>query len=262
MDAAKNVTGTFSTVSSTTLKDNDPSVAYNGWFGVADNAASGGFYRMSRVKNDKATWKSPVTTSITWVTRTGTDQGKASVTIDGTNKGTVDLYSSTPGTLNQVYSGLSSAVHTIVIKVLLTKNASSSGFNVSLDAFIVGAATTQESDPKVQYDDWASTAQTLATDATFRSSAVNTATVTVTFTGTSIDWITTKGSAYGKASVKIDGVSKGTFDMYQSATAWQSNVSFTGLPSGRHTMLIQVLGQKNAAATGKTVIVDGFNVHS
>ena len=264
MDVAKTVNATFNSTGggTTTLKDNDPAVAYNGWFGVADSAANGGFYRMSHVKNDKATWKSPVTTSITWVTRTGPDQGKASVTIDGTNKGTVDLYSPAPGTLNKVYSGLTSNVHTIVIKVLLAQNISSSGFNVILDAFIVGATTTQESATKITYDTWKGVVQAKATDGAYRSATAATATVTVTFTGTSIDWKTTKGPAYGKASVTIDGASKGTVDMYQATTAWQSLISYGGLFSGSHTMVIQVLGQKNASATSTKVVVDGFIVHA
>jgi hypothetical protein len=246
----------------TTIKDNDLAVTYNGWFGVADGSANGGFYRMSNVKADKATWKSPVTTSVTWVTRTGPDQGKASVTIDGTNKGTVDLYSAAPATSDKVYSGLADQAHTVVIKVLSTKNASSTGFNVRLDAFVVGATTTQESDPAIQYDTWKSTTQALATDGTYRSATANTATVTVTFTGTSIDWKATKGKAYGKASVTIDGVPKGTVDFYQTATAWQSITTYAGLSAGPHTMVIQVLGQKNAAATGTKVVVDGFIVHA
>ena len=262
MSADMGVTATFNSAPNITLKDADPAVAYNGWFGITDNAASGGFYRMSKVTNDSATWKSPATTSITWVTRTGPDQGKASVTIDGVNKGTVDLYSAAPAASNKVYPGLASKVHTIVIKVLGTKNASSTATNVRLDAFIVGATTTQESDTKIQYDTWKSTAQAAATDGTYRSTTNNKATVTVTFTGTSIDWQTTKGKAYGKASVKIDGVAKGTFDMYQAATAWQSPISFTGLSAGPHTMVIQVLGQKNASATSNKVVVDGFIVHA
>ena len=264
MDMAKSVNATFTSTGggTTTLADNDAAVAYNGWFGVADGAASGGFYRTSSVKNDKATWKSPATTSITWVTRTGPDQGKASVTIDGVNKGTVDLYAAAAAASNKVYSGLANQVHTIVINVLRTKNASSSGFNVRLDAFVVGATTTQESDPKIQYDTWKSVVQAKATDSTYRQAATNKATVTVTFTGTSIDWITTKGKAFGTASVTIDSVSKGTIDMYQVATVWKSLVSFAGLSSGSHTMVIHVLGLKNASATSTKVVVDGFTVHA
>jgi bacillopeptidase F len=217
---------------------------------------------MSNVKNDSATWKSTATTSITWVTRTGPDQGKASVTIDGVNEGTLDLYSAVPAVLNKVYTGLAKKVHTVVINVLHAKNPSSTGFNVRLDAFVVGAATTQESDPKIQYDTWNSSAQALATNATYRSTTNNKALVTVTFTGTSIDWITVKGKAYGKASVKIDGLNKGTIDLYKAATTWQSLVSFNGLSAGPHTMVIQVLGLKSAPATGTKVVVDGFIVHT
>ena len=83
----------------------------------------------------------------------------------------------------------------------------------------------------------------------------------VTFTGTRIDWITAKGKAYGKVSVTIDGVAKGTVDLYAAATAWKSQVSYSGLAAGTHTMVIQVLGLKNIAATGTKVVVDGFKVH-
>ena len=259
MNVAKSVNATF--IHGVTLGNNDPAVAYNGWFGVADAAANGGSYRMSSVKNDKAVWKSPVTTSVTWVTRTGPDQGMASVLIDGVNKGTVDLYAAAPAILNQTYSGLSSAVHTVLIKVLHTKNVSSSNYNVRLDAFVVGATTTQESDPKITYDTWKSTAQALATDGTYRSATAATATATVTFTGTSIDWTTTKGKAYGKASVTIDGVAQGPVDLYQAITAWKFAITYGGLTSGPHTMVIQVLGQKNALATSTKVVVDGFVVH-
>jgi hypothetical protein len=264
MDVAKSVNAVFNVTGggTVTLKDDDPAVAYNGWFGVADPNASGGFYRTSSVKNDKAIWKTPASTSLTWVTRTGPDQGKATVLIDGVNKGSVDLYTASPAALNKVYSGLSNAAHTVTIKVLHTKNAASTGFDVRLDAFVVGATTTQESDTKIQYDTWKSTAQALATNATYRSSAANTATVTVAFTGTSIDWTTTKGKAYGKASVTVDGVPKGTVDLYQSVNAWQSVLTYGGLSSGPHTLVIQVLGQKNAAATSAKVVVDGFVVHA
>ena len=264
MNASRSVNAVFNVCAcgGDRLGDNDPAVAYNGWSAVADAGANGGFYRMSSVKNDRAIWKSTATTSITWVARTGPDGGRAAVLIDGVKQGTVDLYSVAPATLNKVYSGMSNAAHTIVIKVLHTNKASSSDYNVRLDAFVVGATTVQESDPKLQYDTWKSASQALATDATYRSATAATATTTVTFTGSAIDWITTMGKGYGKASVTLDGVSKGTFDMYQTATAWQHPVSFNGLSSGPHTLVIQVLGQKNAYATSTKVVVDGFVVHA
>ena len=262
MDAVKNVTGTFVVSSTTTLRDNDPAVAYNGWSGVTDATANGGAYRTSSMKNDRATWTSPVSTSITWATHTGPDQGRALVTIDGKSKGTVDLYTASAGSLSKAYTGLSNKAHTIVIKVLHTKSAASTGFNVRLDAFVVGATTTQESDPVIQYDTWKSVSQPKATDGTYRSSTSSTSTVTVTFAGTAIDWTTSKGAAYGMASVTIDGVAKGTFDLYQPTTSWKALTSFTGLSTGSHTMVVQVLGLKNASSTSTKVVVDGFIVHA
>jgi hypothetical protein len=262
MGSDRTVTATFEPAAvSTTLKDDDPHVAFNGWSGIADASASGGAYRISGVKNDTAVWKSPSTTSLTWVTRAGPDRGRATVTIDGKGKGTVDLFAPTSASAAEVFSGLVKRAHTVVIKVLHTKDPASSSYGVPLDAFVAGATTAQESSAAVAYDTWKSVAQSHATDGTYRSSGSAQATVTVTFTGTGIDWVTAKGDAYGRAAVRIDGLSQGTVDLYQRATAWRSVVAFSGLSAGSHTMVIQVLGQKDAAARSAKVVVDGFVVH-
>jgi hypothetical protein len=262
IDRARSVTATFqAVVPDTTLADADPAVTYNGWVGVAEPAASGGAYRVSATKNDTMTWVSPSSTSVSLIAHTGPGAGKAAVTIDGKNKGTVDLYAASPGSTTTLYSGLVKKAHTLVIKVLGAKNAASTGTGVGVDAFRAGAATVQESDPKVRYDTWKAAPQTKATDGTYRSATGATATATVTFTGTSIDWVTTVGKAFGQATVSIDGVSRGTIDLYQPATVWQSNVTFRGLTPGSHTLVIHVLGHKNAWATATKVVLDGFIVH-
>ena len=261
MDADRAVSASFDASSpAVTLPDAHPAVAYGGWRGVVDPAASDGAYRVSSVKNEKATWTSPPTTSITWIARTGPDRGIASVTIDGTSKGAVDLYATSPGTASTVFSGLRSARHTVVIKVLGTKRAASTGTSVTLDAFVAAGLTTEEHHAGIRYGAWASTAQVAATDGTYRSTPMQNATVTVTFSGTSIDWITAVGRAYGRASVTIDGVPKGTVDLYASATTWRSVVPYAGLPAGAHTMVIKALGTKNPAASGTRIVVDGFVV--
>lgn len=259
MDADLTVSAEFDApLPAVTLPDADPAVAYGGWRGMVGPAASGGAYRVNGVKNEKATWTSPSATSITWIARTGPDRGRANVTIDGTSKGTVDLYAASPGSASTVYSGLKSARHTVVIKVLGTKSAASTGTFVSLDALIAGGVTTEEHHPGIRYGSWASTAQAAATDGTYRSTPTRNETVTVAFSGTSIDWITAKGRGYGQASVTIDGVPRGTVDLYASTTTWRSLVTFAGLPAGAHTMAIKALGTKNTAATGTSIVVDGF----
>ena len=182
--------------------------------------------------------------------------------IDGNSKGTVDLYAPAQGSLSKVYSGLRGARHTIVIRVLGQKSAASNGISVSLDAFVTGGVTTQEHAPSIRYGPWASSSQSAATDGTYRSTTTKGATSTVTFSGTAIDWITARGRGFGRASVAIDGVSKGTVDLYASSTTWRSIASYGGLASRPHTMVITVLGTKNSAATGTRIVVDGFVVHS
>ena len=154
------------------LTDADAAVAYGGWHGVVDPAASGGGYRVSSVKNERATWRSPsAATSVTWVARTGPDRGMAGVTIDGTNKGTIDLYAASAGSVSLVYPGLNSARHTIVVKVLGTKRAASTGTSVAIDAFMAGSVVADDRDPGIRYGSWVSTSQAAATDGTFRSTS-------------------------------------------------------------------------------------------
>jgi beta-galactosidase GanA len=86
--------------------------------------------------------------------------------------------------------------------------------------------------------------------------------MTVTFTGTGIDWIGPKNTNGGIADVYIDGSLAGTVDTYASAGKEFQQVLFdqTGLPSGSHTLQIAVTGSKNAASSSDTVVVDAINV--
>ncbi len=85
--------------------------------------------------------------------------------------------------------------------------------------------------------------------------------MTFPFSGTGIDWVTATGPGYGQAQVTIDGVSKGTVDLYQPSVQWQVLESYSGLSSGSHTIVVKVLGKKNASSTGTGVVVDAFIVH-
>ena len=262
MAGPESVTATFDTAPSVvTLDDDDLGVTYDGWRGVVDAGAIGGGYRVSNVTNDKATWTSSKATSVTWMALTGPSGGKANVTIDGKSKGTVDLYSPAPGTLAKVFGGLTTKVHKVIVKVTSGKNLASTGTDVSVDAFKAGGAITSDADPGITYDTWTGITSGHALGGAYRSASAAPATATVTFTGTAIDWITSKGPSFGKASVTIDGVSMGTVDLYKAAQAWQSAVTYGGLSAGAHTLVIQVLGQKSAASNGTKVAVDGFKIY-
>ena len=62
--------------------------------------------------------------------------------------------------------------------------------------------------------------------------------------------------------VTIDGVSKGTIDLYSAAIEWRSKVRFCCVPRGKHTAVIRITGKSNPNSTGRFVDVDGFTVEA
>lgn len=240
------------------VENTDPHVQYNGWEAEIDASASGGSYRESRTTNDTATFKFSGT-RVTWIARRGPDMGKAQVLIDGVDKGTLDLYRSTEQwQFKKSYRDLSNAKHTLVVRVTGTRNAKSTDKTVGVDGFQVGAKLTDDTALTVQYNSWIGKANPAANGGSYHLSKKRNARARLTFTGTRVDWITARGPAYGKAEVYLDGVKKGSYDLYASGQQWKAAISFAGLSAGGHTIEIKVLGQKNAASSGKTVIVDGF----
>lgn len=238
-------------------EDTSASIGFNSWAGRPDVAANGGSYRMSGTKNAAVTFKTPVTTSVTWVTRKGSDQGNATVTIDGAPR-TVDLYSaSTQANASVTFAGLPSQVHTIVVKVAGTHNAGATANNVVVDAFVVGATTTQETARNVKYDSWVGAASTSANGGSYRSSATLNASVSLSFTGTSVTFVTAKGSGYGKANVFIDGQLQETVDLYSATQQWKASLPYF-VTSGPHVIKVSVTGTRNGSSTSNKVVFDAF----
>ena len=245
-------------LASTTYEESSPEVVCDTWVGANDDAASGGSYRSSATKGATASFHFSGA-AVTWITRMAADQGMASVTIDGASKGSFDLYSSTPH--NQVaesFAGLTSSGHKIVIKVSGKRDAASTGTAVAVDAFSVGTATTQDSSPKVTYDTWAGGTSKSASGGAYRVSGKAGATCGLSFSGTSVEWITATGPGYGEAKVIIDGVDQGTVDLYAPGVHWQVAQTYSGLTLGTHEILVEVLGIKNPASTSTKVVVDAF----
>jgi len=120
-------------------EETSPAVKLGSWAGQIETNASGGAYRIGSTSGAQATF--PFTgTAVDWVTATGPKYGEAQVIIDGVSQGTVDLYSpAVQWRVHESYAGLSAGPHTIVIKVLGTKNPSSKNTGVVVDAFVLPA---------------------------------------------------------------------------------------------------------------------------
>ncbi len=101
-------------------------------------------------------------------------------------------------------------------------------------------------------------------DSTESYSTQAAASMSVTFTGTGIQWIGPKNTNGGIADVYIDGNQAGTVDTYSSAGKQFQQLLFsqTGLSNGSHTLTIDVTGQQNPASSADTVVVDAINVLS
>jgi bacillopeptidase F len=254
MSGNKTVTATFTGGGT---KYEESAASFDGWTPYSD---SSGTYRASKVTGNTAQFTFSGT-SVKWLTKKGPTSGKASVTIDGVAKGTFDLYASTAQSASVSFTGLASTSHKIIIKVLGTKNAAATDYRVAVDGFTVGTTTTQENSVKVLYDTWKGVTASVASGGTYRVATTAGHTSAFAFSGTGVDWITYTGPGWGKAEVYIDGVDKGTVDLYASTSHPQTAKTYGGLAAGAHTITVKVLGTKNAAANSTAVPIDAFVVH-
>jgi beta-galactosidase GanA len=88
------------------------------------------------------------------------------------------------------------------------------------------------------------------------------ASVTLSFSGTAVQWIGPQNTNGGIADVYIDGGLAGTVDTYTPAGKQFQQVLFgkTGLAAGSHTLQIVATGQKDAASSGTYVSLDAINI--
>jgi len=82
---------------------------------------------------------------------------------------------------------------------------------------------------------------------------------TLTFNGTSVNWIGARGTATGIARVFVDGVMRADVDTYQPSEEIRvSMFTVNDLANTTHTLTIQALGTKNALSSDTIIVVDAF----
>jgi hypothetical protein len=245
------------------FQDPEPSLRYNGWSSFFDKTALGGAYRASHVRGDTVTFTTPKVRSFAWLTHRGPSQGKARVTIDGHSKGTFNLYRPTDSAGALTFKGLARRAHTVQVKVLGRKDASSKGTWVAVDGFKVrvGSGITEESSAKIRYNSWTGVSRPAASGGSYRQSGSPSARMSLAFTGRTIKWITATGPAYGRARVVIDGQAH-RVDLYRGTRHWKVAITYTGLSKGTHHITVRPLGAKDASSSSTSVVVDAFVVRS
>jgi hypothetical protein len=88
------------------------------------------------------------------------------------------------------------------------------------------------------------------------------ATASITFTGTSIRWIGSRGRKMGIASVSVDGGPAREVSLFGRPTdeAHTTVVTVSDLGSGQHTLTITVTGRKESQSDGNLIVVDAFDI--
>jgi hypothetical protein len=105
-------------------------------------------------------------------------------------------------------------------------------------------------------------------ESTFHYASASGATVhfTTPVGATAVRWMTALASNLGIAQISVDGGPATTVDTYSRTLScsgtWMPNPlpsSFINLdPSRSHTVILKVLGTRNSASSGNTIVVDGF----
>jgi len=212
-------------------------------------------------------------TSVKWIGFRAFWAGIARVSVDGGPETEIDLYVSDEQPQVVVFSrDLAPGTHTLTVKSTGQKNALATDYAVVVDAFDVGPSTPpttigtriQDSAPQVSYTagwqqgdttrPWSGGTAAVSATAGTRS--------TVTFTGTSVSWVGLRGRDTGMARVFLDGSFHAEVDTYAPYEIQAVVFTATGLAAARHTLEIEVTGQRNPAATGSRIVVDAFDVRS
>jgi C1A family cysteine protease len=261
----------------TRFEQTDSRLRYVGsWITSSSSLYSGGSYKYT------STTASSVTiaftgTSLDWIAKKGTAAGIAKVTLDASTSTTVDLYSSGTTYKQKVWSSgtLLSGPHTVKIEFTGTKRSTATSTAINIDAVDVVGTLTQaplppvltrfeQTDSRLRYvGSWITSSSSLYSGGSYKYTSTTASSVTIAFTGTSLDWIAKKGTAAGIAKVTVDGdpLKITMVDLYNSVTAYKQKVWSSGtLLSGPHTVKIEFTGTKRSGATSTVINIDAVDV--
>jgi hypothetical protein len=140
--------------------------------------------------------------------------------------------------------------------------------NICLDALDIDGPLTdapdyvnnyQETATRISYGGpWIDTASVNYSGGTMKYVSTTGAGLNLTFNGTGLDWIGTKGPDYGVARITVDGVSE-TVNLYAGSYAFKQKVwTKRGLTDGAHSIKIEYTGVSDPLGSGAKISVDEF----
>jgi uncharacterized protein YkwD len=257
--------------STTRFEQDDSRLAYTGtWNNSSSTYYSGGSY--AYVNGGASVTCTFSGTYLSYVTKKSPACGYVNITLDGGTPVSVDLYNGTTLYRQSVWNTgiLANGTHTVKLEWAGVRRAAATACNISLDAFDItgtldgttGVPTTsryQQTESRIVYaGTWGTFSTASASGSSYKRANTSTASCTVSFNGTYLAWLATKGTTLGKAYVSLDGATAQLIDLSATAVAYQQSVWNTGVvASGTHTVKIWWYPSNVA---GKYISVDAFDV--
>ena len=205
-------------------------------------------------------------TQIRWIAFKGTTTGSADVYLDGTKMTTISLAATSARYQQEVWTSptLDSGLHSFKI---VRSSSNASGKYITLDAVDIAGSIGTPPNRYEQADGhiaktgaWANFTASGASGGSYGRSLTGGAGATITFNGTRLDYITTKGTTAGIVDIYLDGGGEpyATINLAAAAATYQAVVWSTGtLPSGVHT--VQIVRSSESAST-KYLTLDAVDI--
>lgn len=238
------------------------------WTNYTSAGSHGSSYGRSSTAGASATvWFTG--TQIGYVAFKGTTTGKADVYIDNVkmNPAPIDLYSATPAYQQPVWTSATLAPGLHSFKVVRSA-ASASGKYVTLDAVdiageIVAPPTRyQQNNTNIAYSaGWTTFSTSGASGSSYARANAAGSNVTITFSGTRLEWIATKGTTTGWADVYVDDVlvTPSHIDLRAAGATYQVTVWSSGtLTDGVHT--VSIVRNDLSSAAGQYITLDAVDI--
>ncbi|MEN3360578.1 MAG: hypothetical protein V7637_4560, partial [Mycobacteriales bacterium] len=155
--------------------------------------------------------------------------------------------------------------HFYVLRHRDSTSTATSSTHLAIDLGARGSYTYDDADPALTYTGtWTHAANQSYTAGDYRDtesfSSVAGDSVSASFTGTSVRWVSSLDTNHGIADVFLDGVKVSTVDTYGTPKAFQQVMySADNLPAGPHTLTVTATGTRNPAASGTFVVVDAID---
>ncbi|HYR86779.1 MAG TPA: hypothetical protein VE422_22015 [Terriglobia bacterium] len=258
------------------IEETDPSITYSGtWYTNGSEGNSGGSAALTNVAGAEAV-VSFTGTGISWIGVGDPWNGLANVTLDGLPY-KIDGWADTTR-YQQVFftvNGLSIGPHKLSIEIPHERGPNGMGAWVWIDGFDIQngggvsggipAATVgrvENNNPALTYTGiWYTNDHPMHSGGSAVLAVGADSSVTLTFNGTGVAWISYRDEWSGLARIILDGELKATMDTYLSpARAQTAPYIVQGLTPGTHTLRIEVMGTKNESSNGAWIWVDAFDV--